>query len=196
LSAAVSVPGSAGWGKAWRLMDLNHSEQCAALWTAAQPTVTAFVRTLMPDFQQAEEVLQRVAVMLVRKFSEYDPQRPFAAWAIGFAKNEVLYYRRQRAHDKHLFNDELVEKIAVTYEQLVEEVDPIHEALGQCVEELQGRSRRVIELRYSRGLNSGEIAGKMKLSSGAVRVLLHRVRGALRECIERRVGGFNGGNAN
>src|SRR5262245_12671815 len=180
-------------------MDLNDSEKCAVLWTSAQPTVAAFVRTLMPDFEQSEEVLQRVAVMLVRKFGEYDPQRPFAAWAIGFAKNEVMYYRRQRAHDKHLFDDELVERIAVTYEQLIEEVDPVREALGICVEELQGRSRRVIELRYTRGLNSDEIAEKMKLSSGAVRVLLHRVRGALRECISRRMGGlseWNGDTAN
>lgn len=177
-------------------MDLHQSEQCAALWTAAQPTIAAFVRTLTPDFQQAEEVLQRVAVMLVRKFDEYDPKRPFAAWAIGFAKNEVLYYRRQQATDKHLFDDDLVEKIAITYERLVEEVDPIREALGNCVEELEGRSRRVIELRYGRGLSSGEIAAKMKLSSGAVRVLLHRVRAALRQCIERRVGELSRGSLN
>jgi RNA polymerase sigma-70 factor (ECF subfamily) len=169
-------------------MDLQQSEQFAVLWAAAQPTITAFIRTLMPDYQRAEELLQRVAVMLVRKFHEYDSQRPFAAWAIGFAKNEVLYFRRQLATDKHLFDDEIVEKIAVSYEQLVEEIDPIREALGDCVEELQGRSRQVIDLRYGRGLNSGQIAAKMRLSSGAVRVLLHRVRSVLRRCIERRVG--------
>jgi RNA polymerase sigma-70 factor (ECF subfamily) len=169
-------------------MDLQQSEQFAGLWAAAQPTITAFIRTLMPDYQRAEELLQRVAVMLVRKFHEYDSQRPFAAWAIGFAKNEVLYFRRQLATDKHLFDDEIVEKIAVSYEQLVEEIDPIREALGDCVEELQGRSRQVIDLRYGRGLNSGQIAAKMRLSSGAVRVLLHRVRSVLRRCIERRVG--------
>lgn len=173
-------------------MDLQQSERCAALWTAAQPTVAAFVRTLMPDFQQAEEILQRVAVMLVRKFDDYDSRRPFAAWAIGFAKNEVLYFRRQQATDKHLFDDTLVEKIAVTYEQLVDEVDPMRQALANCVEELRGRSRRVIELRYVRGFTSEEIAKKMDLKSGAVRVLLHRVRAMLRECIEGHVGKLGG----
>jgi RNA polymerase sigma-70 factor (ECF subfamily) len=169
-------------------MKLRQSEQFAALWAAAQPTITAFIRTLTPDYQQAEDVLQRVAVMLVRKFPEYDSTRPFAAWAIGFAKNEVLYHRRQLATDKHLFDDEIVEKIAISYEQLAEEVDPIREALGSCVEALQGRSKRVIDLRYGRGLNSDQIAAKMRLSSVAVRVLLHRVRLGLRKCIEQRVG--------
>jgi RNA polymerase sigma-70 factor, ECF subfamily len=169
-------------------MELHQSEQCAALWTAAQPTISAFIRTLTPDFQQAEEVLQRVAVMLVRKFDEYDPNRPFAAWAIGFAKNEVLYYRRQQATDRHLFDDDLVESIATSYVRLVAEADPVREALEICLDELQGRSRQVIELRYGRGLRSGDIASKMQLSAGAVRVLLHRVRTALRECIEKRLG--------
>lgn len=172
-------------------MDQRQSEQFAALWTGSQATVAAFVRTLMPDYQQAEEVLQRVAVTLVRKFDSYDANRPFAAWAIGFAKFEVLYYRRQRATDKHLFDDALIEQIASAYERLVEDVDPIREALGHCVGELKGRAKQVIELRYGRAMNSKAIAEKMNLSSGAVRMLLSRVRSALRQCIEQRVHGLN-----
>jgi RNA polymerase sigma-70 factor (ECF subfamily) len=83
-------------------MQPHEAEQFAALWTAAQPTISAFIRTLIRDFQQADEVLQRVAVTLVRKFDQYDPSRPFGAWAIGVAKYEVLYFRRERATDKHL----------------------------------------------------------------------------------------------
>lgn len=168
-------------------MDLRQSELFATLWVSSLPSITAFVRTLTPDFQQAEEILQRVAVMLVRKFDEYDPTRPFAAWAIGFAKNEILYYRRQRATDKLVFDEDIIEKIAVTYKQIIAEIEPMREALGNCVDELQGRSRQVIELRYGSGLNSGQIAARMKLTAGAVRVLLYRVRAVLRDCIERRV---------
>ena len=109
-------------------MQPEKAEQFAALWTAAQPTISAFIRTLIPDFQQADDVLQRVAVTLVRKYDQYDPSRPFGAWAIGVAKYEVLYFRRERATDKHLFGDVLVEQIASRYELFAEEVDPIREA--------------------------------------------------------------------
>jgi RNA polymerase sigma-70 factor (ECF subfamily) len=165
------------------------AEQFAALWTAAQPMIAAFIRTLVPDYQQADEVLQRVAVTLVRKFDRYDPSRPFTAWAVGVAKYEVLYYRRERATDKHLFGDEIVDQIACRYELLAEEVDPVREALRHCLDQLKGRSRRVIELRYRRGMKSNAIAQEMALSSGAVRMLLCRVREVLRRCIERRVAG-------
>jgi len=169
-------------------MQPHQAEQFAALWTAAQPTIAAFIRTLIPDYLQADEVLQRVAVTLVRKFDHYDQARSFTAWAVGVAKYEVLYFRRERATDKHLFGDEIVEQIAIRYEMLADEVDPIREALRQCLQQLKGRSKRVIELRYRRGMKSKAIADEMTLSAGAVRMLLCRVRETLRRCIERRVG--------
>jgi RNA polymerase sigma-70 factor (ECF subfamily) len=168
-------------------MQTHQAEQFAALWTAAQPTVAGFIRTLIPDYLQADEVLQRVAVTLVRKFDQYDSSRAFTAWAVGVAKYEVLYFRRERATDKHLFGDDIVEQIASRYEVLAENVDPMREALRHCLEKLEGRSKRVIELRYRRGLKSAAIADEMRLSSGAVRMLLCRVRETLRNCIERRV---------
>lgn len=168
-------------------MEPLEAEQFAVLWTAAQPTISAFIRTLVPDFQQADEVLQRVAVTLVRKFNQYDPSRAFAAWAVGVAKYEVLYYRRERATDRHLFGDDIVEHIASRYEVIAEDADPMREALAHCVDELKGRSKRVIELRYRRGMKSAAIASEMMLSAGAVRMLLCRARESLRHCIQRRV---------
>jgi RNA polymerase sigma-70 factor (ECF subfamily) len=168
-------------------MQPHQAEQFAALWTAAQPTIAGFIRTLIPDYLQADEVLQRVAVTLVRKFDQYDSSRAFTSWAVGVAKYEVLYFRRERATDKHLFGDDIVEQIASRYEVLAEQIDPVRDALRHCLDKLEGRSKRVIELRYRRGMKSAAIAEEMRLSSGAVRMLLCRVRETLRNCIERRV---------
>jgi RNA polymerase sigma-70 factor, ECF subfamily len=168
-------------------MQPHQAEQFAALWTASQSTISAFIRTLVPDYQQADEVLQRVAVTLVRKYDQYDKTRSFAAWAVGVAKYEVLFYRRERATDKHLFGDDIVEQIASRYEILAEEVDPLRDALRHCLDQLNGRSKQVIELRYRLGLSSGAIADEMALTAGAVRMLLCRVRDTLRRCIERRL---------
>lgn len=168
-------------------MDTLKSEQIAALWTGAQTTIAGFIRSLVPDYHQAEEVMQRVAVAVVRKFDNYDSSRPFAAWAIGVAKFEVLYFRRQYATDRHIFDDEIVERIAISYQEFAEGADLRREVLDQCLGELKGRSKTVIELRYTRGQKSAMIANQMKLSEGAVRMLLCRVRITLRKCIERRM---------
>lgn len=168
-------------------MQPEQAEQFAALWASTQSTISGFIRTLIPDYQQADEVVQRVAVTLVRKFDQYDQTRPFAAWAVGVAKNEVLYFRRQRATDKHLFGDDIVEQIASRYERLAEELDPLRDALKECLNKLNDRSKLAVELRYRRGMKSGAIAEEMELTAGAVRMLLYRVRDILRRCIERRL---------
>jgi RNA polymerase sigma-70 factor (ECF subfamily) len=170
-------------------MDNAQTEQFAVLWVKSQSTIAAFIHSLMPDFHQAEEVLQRVAVTLVRKFDQYDAQRPFAAWAIGMAKYEVLYYRRERATDRHLFDDEIVDRIAISYQRFVDDADPFREALERCLDQVDGRSKQALQLRYAQGLKSAAVAREMRLSSGAVRMLLCRVRQLLRACIESRVRG-------
>jgi RNA polymerase sigma-70 factor (ECF subfamily) len=168
-------------------MDNEQAERFAALWASAQPTVSAFIRSVSHNFQQSDEILQRVAVALVRKFDRYDPSRPFAAWAIGVAKYEVLYYRRERMTDRHLFDDELVERISQGYQRFASTADPFREALEQCMTRLDGRARRAIELRYAREMNFEEAAREMHMKAGAVRMLLCRTRQLLRECIERRL---------
>lgn len=159
-------------------------EQLAAHWTAAQRTVAAFVRTLITDFHDAEDVLQRVAVALVRKYAQYDPQRPFVAWAIGVAKHECLAFLRQHRRERLLFDDSLLEKIAESYQREAQKSSPYLQFLEECIQELAGRARRAIQLRYVNNLKAVQIAEKMNISPGAARMLLNRARALLRECLE------------
>lgn len=148
--------------------------------------MAAFVRSLITDFHQSEEVLQRVAVALVRKYEQYDPGRPFAAWAIGCAKYEVLMFLREKGAERLLFDNALVEQIAQSYGRAEQNPLPIAQFLDECVEELDGRSRRAIQLRYGHNLRTLGIARQMQISDGAARMLLSRARTVLRKCVEIR----------
>ncbi|NLF06844.1 MAG: sigma-70 family RNA polymerase sigma factor [Pirellulaceae bacterium] len=161
-------------------------EELAAHWTRAQRTVAAFVRTIINDFHNSEEVLQRVAVTLVRKYEQYDPQRPFVAWAIGCARYEALAFMRELGNERLLFDNTLVEQIAETYEQSDRDQSPLSQFLDECVEELDGRSRQAIQLRYEGNLKTANIAREMNISDGAARMLLSRARTLLRKCVESR----------
>jgi RNA polymerase sigma-70 factor, ECF subfamily len=161
-------------------------EQLTVQWTSAQPAVAAFIRTLVTDSHASEEVLQRVAVTLVRKYEQFDASRPFVAWALGFAKLEVLMYLREKKFERLVFDNALVEQIAEGCQRAALDERPVTQFLGECVEELDGRARRAIQLRYGGNLRTAQIAREMRLSDGAVRMLLSRARTLLRECIEAR----------
>ncbi len=168
-------------------MTPKQTEDMAAQWTGAQRAVAAFVRTLVTDFHQSEEVLQRVAVTMVRKYEQYDSSRPFVAWAIGIAKLESLMFLREQGRDRLVFDDALVDRIAESHEQAEEEPTPTFQFVTECVEELDGRARQAIQFRYGCDLKTAEIAEKMEISDGAARMLLSRARTLLRKCLESRI---------
>ena len=74
----------------------SKNEELTVYWVQAQPLVLSFIASLVPDFKEADDILQNVALVTTRRFAEYDRQRPFVAWAIGIAKDEIENYRRKK----------------------------------------------------------------------------------------------------
>ena len=166
---------------------MNSPEQFTRCWTEAQPKLAGYINALVPDFQEAEDLLQDVAVILLCKFPEYDPQRPFIAWAIGITKREVLMARRCHARNFLCYRTDLLERISEAYEELTPELEERSRALKECLRQVQGRASELLKLRYEEGLKPNAIAGCVGMAVVAVRVMLSRTRAGLRECIERKM---------
>jgi RNA polymerase sigma-70 factor (ECF subfamily) len=166
---------------------MRDSEQLAVLWTKAQPFVAAYINSLVSDFHRAEDVLQQVAVILVRKFDQYDPTHPFLPWALGIARRELLKQQRERARDRHVFSDDFAEQLSATYEEMAGQFDGYRQTLSDCFKELDARAKDAINLRYSHDLSPAAVAERLMVTPGAARVLLHRARNSLRQCIQRRL---------
>ncbi len=171
-------------------MSPHEVEELTLFWTAGQRAVSAFLRTLIPDPDQCQDVLQQVAVVVVRKFDEFDRSRSFNAWMIGIAKQEVLAFRRRQRTDRLVFSDAMVERIAETYQCVLGNMaSDAADALERCVQKLRGTARTAIGLHYCDGMKTIEIAQRLEIEHGTVRMLLSRARKILRECIERQLGG-------
>jgi RNA polymerase sigma-70 factor, ECF subfamily len=168
-------------------LDQKAITELTVYWTKAQPHVANFISLMVPDFHDAEDVLQRVAVALVKKFHEFDRQRSFPDWAVGIARYEILAYRRRKARDRHVFDEEIIEKISQMYREVEPGLDEIREALGECVEKVSGRNRRLLEMWYLHGVDQVKIARELDTTPNTVYVTLHRIRTALRDCVRRRL---------
>jgi RNA polymerase sigma-70 factor (ECF subfamily) len=159
----------------------------AVEWTRAQPTVAAFISSLIPRFHDAEDVLQRTAASLVTKYGDYDPDRPFVGWAVGIAKIEVLRYRQERRRDRVAFDDEGIAAVASTFDEMSPQFYDMREALRSCLDRLRGRAREVLELHSVHEMEPSQIADHLGISVNAVFVALHRARATLRSCMEQRL---------
>jgi len=162
-------------------------EDLARQWAAAQPLIASFISLVVPDFHDAQDVLQEVAAAVL----SHDPARgvpvSFDAWAIGIARHKAIDFHRRRSGEKLVFDTEALAMLAEAHEEVRHDEGPRREAIEHCLKRLAAKARRLVELRYQDDLKPGEIARTMGSNVSAVKVALHRVRAALRECIEARM---------
>lgn len=162
-------------------------EELTLNWTKAQPVVSSFITSVEPSIQSADDILQEVALAVVRKYDTYRTDSSFIAWTIGIAKNEILKHRRKNARDRHVFDEELVEKIATVYQEKSNDLPEMKTALENCISKLQAHGQKILKMRYSWGLEVGQIAKQLGTTSNSAFVALHRIRMALRKCIVRQL---------
>ncbi len=160
-------------------------ETFTRLWTAAQPTVSHYLLSLVRDSTTVKDLLQSTALVLLRKFDDYDRAQPFLPWAMGVAKFELLGHRRDEARSRVMFDSDLLDAYTEKWSELAPQHSDESAALQTCLAKLPKRLSKVIRLRYFEGHHSGEIAEALGLTAGNVRVTLQRSREQLRQCVER-----------
>jgi RNA polymerase sigma-70 factor, ECF subfamily len=143
--------------------------------------VYGYVRSIVRDEYEAEDVTQHVFAKLMTVIGKYEERQvPFAAWILRVARNVALDHMRQRR--------------AIPCEE-VRELDPTDRydgtpqtslTLREALAELPEDQREVIVLRHVVGLSPGEIATKMGKTEPSIHGLHHRGRGALRSALTAR----------
>lgn len=159
--------------------------EATRLWTLAVPTVSAFVTSVVRDFQDRDDLLQETAIAVLESFDRYDPSQPFVAWAIGVARNHVRLYCRRKARARVAFDSEAVDALATAFGR-TDPKDRRLDYLGDCMRGLEARARELCRLRYEQGSKPAAIAERVGMGANAVAKALQRIRDRLRECIERK----------
>jgi RNA polymerase sigma-70 factor, ECF subfamily len=150
--------------------------------TTAQPSLWAYVFSLMPDHVVAQDILQQTNLTLWRKAEDFQPGTSFLAWASQVAYFHVLSARRGMRRDRLVFNDEVLAYLA---ERSAErEPNDRLAALRGCLEKLPPPSRRLLESRYAPGASIKGMAEADGRKVAAVSQILYRIREKLLNCVQ------------
>lgn len=167
--------------------DCQQSEEFISLITRHQVTLFAFLLSIVPNPQDAEDVLQRANVVLWRKREQFTLGTNFKAWAFAVAKWEALGFLKTRKRESWLvYNEELTSLVAERLASLPDaSLQTRPDALHSCLSQLSKSHRRLILERYQSGCSIKDCAERFGRSEAGLRVTLHRIRIALRQCIDR-----------
>jgi RNA polymerase sigma-70 factor (ECF subfamily) len=143
------------------------------------------VAAIIPHVEDARDVVQQVALVLWEKFADYDPARPFAPWACGFAVNLARQWLTRHKRWQAVLEGRLVDELVRRRAELLSEMDARFRHLDQCLGKLPADQRVLIEGYYQQRTPIEALARNTERSAEAVYKALQRIRAALRACIER-----------
>jgi RNA polymerase sigma-70 factor (ECF subfamily) len=167
----------------------DHSPDAAFVQLMAkhQRHLHSFIKSLVPTYSDADDILQDASLALWEKRAQYDTTRDFFAWACGIAHIQVLRHRRKSATDKLWFNDEV---LALLTNQMLEDTELFEfrrEALDQCIEKLPSNDRQVVELRFKDGSSLTDLTQQLGSSARSIQRTMARVRRMLHRCISAKL---------
>jgi RNA polymerase sigma-70 factor (ECF subfamily) len=142
--------------------------------------IYGYVRSIVRDDHEAEDVTQHVFAKLLTALAKYDDRgTPFFAWLLRLARNAAI---------DHLRANRLVpcEDVFGPDEQTHGETE-LDEALTvrSALATLPDDQRQVVILRHVVGMSPGEIAEQMGRSESSIHGLHHRGRRALQRELAR-----------
>src|SRR5260370_2749478 len=72
-----------------------------------QTRLYGYIHSLARDLNDADDLFQQTALILWKKFDEFDRKRSFFSWACGIARLEVINFLRSRTRRRLYFTHDL-----------------------------------------------------------------------------------------
>lgn len=170
----------------------DRSNEFAALLTAQQRSLFAYIFALVHNLRDAEDVYQETAITLWQKFAEYKAGTNFAAWAQATARFKARDFLRSKRRGRVYFDDRLLAELSDTLATIetashMETAEAYHRALNDCMSRLNAIDQQLVAFSYSATCTLKEVARQEGRSLQSVCNSLKRIRGTLFECIERTI---------
>lgn len=162
-------------------------EAFVRLFVAHEGRLRGFLRTLLHDWDDVDEVMQETSIVAWRKFDQFDKGTNFMAWSAAIARFESLKHMRRQSRDRLVFNDDILDMLA---QESLEETDTLEEhrtALCKCLEKLDPRQKELLHLAYQPGVKFHEVAEQAGKSAQAFYKTIQRLRASLLECAEKQM---------
>jgi RNA polymerase sigma-70 factor, ECF subfamily len=148
------------------------------LYTVYSNNIYGYVRSIVQDDHEAEDVTQHVFAKLMTTLVKYDDRGvPFFAWLVRLARNASIDHLRSN----RLTPTENVIDPNATYGGDLDQAETVRTALAS----LPNEQRQVVFLRHVVGLTPGEIADRLGRSESSIHGLHHRGRRALQRELTR-----------
>ena len=164
-------------------------EEFIKIYVSHQRRVFCFITTLLPRYEDAEEVFQQFSLVIWNKRFEYDESKgDFFRWACGISWNLVRNFKRVDARARRAVSaSPELEQLAERCMDDISDTDEMTSALEICLEKLPPKEKQLLYDAYTGETKINEIADHMNMSSTRMYGILKRLRQSLAICIKNQM---------
>jgi RNA polymerase sigma-70 factor (ECF subfamily) len=166
----------------------DSSAEFEALLVAHQQSLLRFIKSIVVNHHEAEDLLQRTNLILWQKRGSFAAGSNFRAWSFTIARLEALNQLRQQRRDQRVFSEQQDSEIATGMQPGIPEDDtaPLL-ALRDCFGRLPSRDQELLMMRYGSDRTLNDYAKTLNRSPGTLKARLFQIRENLRRSIEDRL---------
>ncbi len=171
-----------------QVVGVEQDSEFMDLFVANQAMIYGFVRSFVPNYSDAEEIFQQVAMTMWRRKDTFDPALgTFRAWAVGIARNHLRNFDRRRLRDFRLqvFSPDVLDRIVEGWQAFDDTWTERQQALRKCMGKLEPSDRKKLEQYYSRSIGAQEMAESEGISLRTFYRKLEKLRRLLLSCISK-----------
>jgi len=146
-----------------------------------------YIYSLLPHRDDAEDVFQKVSIILWQKYEQFQRDSKFLTWACGVAFYEVKNFIRVAQRDRLQFQDELIEKLSAECLPGLDRQAMRYEALQNCLQKLSQPDQTLIEAAYQQPASIKTYAVEKGRAIQTVYNNISIIRKKLLRCVEKSV---------
>ena len=165
---------------------LTHA-QFIRLFLQAERELLRYVMALVPDVNDARDVVQETAVALWKAIEKYDPAKPFVPWACRFGLNKARMFLRTEGRRRRFLEEDVAGLLEDRRVELAAKLDARREHLHDCLGRLPGDQHQLVRAYYFDEQSIEALALTFGRGTEAIYKSLQRIRRALQNCIERKL---------
>lgn len=171
-------------------MDKNRKQidgrEFVSLITANQRRLYAYILTLVPNFNDADDVMQETTATMWERKEDFQPGTDFVAWGARIAYFKILDYRKKlHRSSRMIILDDQFKHISDKALDQSGKAEDLIQRLKECLNKLSSKDQYLMHLRYSVGLTAKEVSARIHKSIRIIYYSISRIQGQLLECIER-----------
>ncbi len=162
----------------------DRTEGFVRLLSKHERRLEGFVISLMPNWADAEDVIQETKLRLWQQYHEYDAAKDFGAWACTIAYYQVLTARNRKHSQKAKFSDAFLEKVAAETARDAERIGYRQQVFAECLRKLSEAKQLLLRRCYGGKFTIVQIATELGRKADSVRQELVRIRRTLHQCVQ------------